>query len=955
MSRLPLLAAVALAPAMAVSPDILGRDDLDFARRLADAGYSDLARMVCDAVVARAEANGASTGPEAVAARILAFEAETAEARDLDDLAAREARLTDVLSRGEAFAKTLPQGPDADRLDAALATAQEEYAMILLERVQAEQDTAALARIRKQADDVFRRAIDSLTKRIQSNEKDRGSVETDEELAALDRKLIVDMYSRARMYYLHSLLLPADDNRRELVLDDALAAFQAFDFSYGRELLSFEGNIFQGLCYKALEQDDAALEAFDYAISLREGFDPGPDGLRVLPPDAANVVSSAVFQKVQFQRELKDFAGAAATAQDFLDTVSDPLKADQGLPILAAQAEALGEAGDVPGSLAAAQALVAADPRGAWGARGREILANSASLGSAGSAQAPPPVLLRIAETLFAKGEALRGHQTCAQARHGARRTATEQDIGAESFVLEGDAYAREGNIWDACVAWEAAALLYPQGVRAPDGLWSAINGYSDLYASEQLAWFRRAAQERLDLLSSSYSKHPLMAQAALIEGQWAEADRDYTKAAAVYAKVAPGSPAYGPAQRRAGANLLLQAKAQDDAKKPAEAAKLRTQARQVLEVARKELELRMGETLDKTARLRLSGLAFGARADIARLLLAGTPQDVAAVIPLLADVETVHAGEEDKLAETWRLRIKALELQGKLDEAVTMLDGLVQKSPDAAAIGPAAGSLARALDRAANELHEKTPGSTQAVSQWKQAARLYGLSVKPQLAGGARRDRAELEAVGTRLLALALTLEGAPEGSDSFLDWQPTALARPELWDQVRSILQAVLDSGGNYRAEILLGRVLAFQGDWRDAAQTYSRMFDHEELMDISGKRMDVGRIREKPELVPAYVEWATAESMAGSTGDDRERLSRAADLLTKALPNLDRWSKLWWRAKTQQIQNLMWQGRYDEADIALRELERTTDDYDKGEFGAREKLLALKAEVATKVIRN
>ena len=170
-----------------------------------------------------------------------------------------------------------------------------------------------------------------------------------------------------------------------------------------------------------------------------------------------------------------------------------------------------------------------------------------------------------------------------------------------------------------------------------------------------------------------------------------------------------------------------------------------------------------------------------------------------------------------------------------------------------------------------------------------------------------------------------------------------------------MRAIFEAVLESGASYRDEIFLGRVLAFQGAWRDAALVYSRMFDREPIMDISGKRMDVTRIREKPELVPAYVEWAMVESMAGSSGDDRERLARAADLLAKAVPNLTSGSKLWWRAKCLQIQNLVWLGRYDDADIALRDLERTTDDYDKGEFGAREKLLKLKAEVEAKVIRK
>ena len=949
-----LLAVVAQAPP-AEGPVILGRDDLDFARRLSEAGFHDLAREVCDAIVSKGENGGDVSKADVTTARILSFEAETSEATGIEDTVARRARLQDVLDRGEAFSKTLVQGPELDRLNAALAGAQEAYAMILLEEVDNEKDPAVAAKMRKDASKIFKNAVDALTARIEANEKAMFDAESDADVAALDRKLIVDMYSKARMLYLHSRLLAADDSWRQLVLGDALEAFQAFDFSYGQELLSYEGNIYQGLCHKELGNDEAALEAFDYAISLRERFEAGPDNRFKVTPEAANIISFAVLQKMQFLREKKDFRGAAETAQDFLDSIPSPLQSLQGPAVMLAQARSLGEAGDVAGLQAAAQTLAEFDPRGPWGAAAKDLLTNPSLMAGGGGASTPPSVLLGIAETLFAKGENQRGHQTCAQARDGARGTAAEQDIGADSFMLEGDAYAREGSLFEAAAAYEAPGFLYPKGTRTPNSLWNAVSAYNDLYGSEQLAWFRNQAKDRSDLLARSYPKHEVMASAALITGLWAEADGDLAGAEAVFAKVPKGSPGYGEAQRRLGANLLKQAKKAEDEKKTADAARLKGRARETLETARRELEAGMSQTLDTATRARLGALAFGARADIARILLGGTAKEAAEVISLLEDVEAVYAGDEAKQAEAWRLRINSLEKQGKLDEAVTMLDGLVARSPDTTAIGPAAGLLARSLDREANALQEKTPGSKEAAELWKQAARLYGLSVKPQVAGRVPRNRQELEAVGTRLLALALTLEGAPEGVDSFIDWTPAALSRPELWEQVKSILQAVLESGSSYRSEIYLGRVLGVQGQWREAAMTYSHLFDREQIMDISGKKMDVARIREKPELVPAYVEWAMAESMAGSTGDDRERLSRADELLKKALPNLQVGEKLWWRARVLQVQNFVWQGRYEEADIALRDLERNTaDDFDQGKFGAKERLLQLKAEVARKVVR-
>ena len=115
------------------------------------------------------------------------------------------------------------------------------------------------------------------------------------------------------------------------------------------------------------------------------------------------------------------------------------------------------------------------------------------------------------------------------------------------------------------------------------------------------------------------------------------------------------------------------------------------------------------------------------------------------------------------------------------------------------------------------------------------------------------------------------------------------------------------------------------------------------------MAGKRFDPQVLKTKPDLVPAFVEWAMAEEMAGKVADDKERLSRASELLDKALFNLDKNGKLWWRAKALQIQTMLDRGMYDVADITLRDVERNTQDFDGGKYGAREKMLALKAEVA------
>jgi hypothetical protein len=951
MGPILLLIALALAPADGHPAAILGRDDVTFARKLNDAGFHDLARQVCDAIVA----DGSRSADEIVDAKILAFDAEAAEAGDIADLSARKERLQDILDRAAALAETLQAGPKADRLNEALAGAQQSFAETLLGMLQKQSDPALAASIRKDADKIFVQAEDNLTKRIEATQDAQGDAPDDATSEALDRKLIIDMYSQARLYYLHSLLLAADDVKRRLVLRQALDAFNNFQFSYGRELLAFEGAIYQGLCLKELGEDDKAVEKFDYAISLREGFDKRADGKYDVQQEHADVIASAVLQKMLFLQAKKDFAGASAAADDYAATIPDAFKSDQGLAVLDSQMHALFDGGDAGNAFKVAQRIIELAPQSPWSVDAKQLLTSTPSNGASGIAGGGPDIQLQIAGTLIAKGENARAHAACALARKQSQGTPQQADIGAASFQLDGQAYGREGRDMEACVAYDAAANLYPTGAKAPDALWRSINAYSDLYETEKRPYFKKAAQDRLAQFAKAYPKHPNAVSVSLFEGQWDEADRNWDHAAQVYARVPASSPAYGEAQYRAGSSLIKKAQALDDDKKTADADACRKQARPMLETARDVLEKQMGTTLDPDARARLTTLAFAARANLARLMLLGGAASAGDVTKLLADVESVYSGDEDKIAEAWRLRIKALELQGNLDEAVEKLDGLVAKSPDAAAIGPAAGSLARALDRAGNDLQAKDPKSSKAHDMWLEAARLYALSVRPQVTGKAPPNATDLDAVGKRLFALSLTFEGAPDEVDSVLDWAPTRLGQPELWDQIGGIFQALVAAGASYQADIYLARVQAFEGKWRDSATTYARLFDREPLITdvVAGKRFDAQRLKTKPDLVSAYVEWAMSENMAGKAADDKQSLTRANDLLDKALFNLDKNGKLWWRAKALQIQNMLDRGMYDVADITLRDVERNTQDFDGGKYGAKDKMLALKDELAKHVL--
>ena len=58
---------------------------------------------------------------------------------------------------------------------------------------------------------------------------------------------------------------------------------------------------------------------------------------------------------------------------------------------------------------------------------------------------------------------------------------------------------------------------------------------------------------------------------------------------------------------------------------------------------------------------------------------------------------------------------------------------------------------------------------------------------------------------------------------------------------------------------------------------------------------------------------------------------------------------------QAQYYKTRSLIERGMYNDADILVRKLERTTDDFDKNKFGYKDKFLAIKKDLAKKVIPN
>jgi tetratricopeptide (TPR) repeat protein len=303
-------------------------------------------------------------------------------------------------------------------------------------------------------------------------------------------------------------------------------------------------------------------------------------------------------------------------------------------------------------------------------------------------------------------------------------------------------------------------------------------------------------------------------------------------------------------------------------------------------------------------------------------------------------------------------LRGKMFLNQGKFDEAAKWVDDLFKKDPVIAA-GPA-GQLARELDKQGSEKYKTNPESLEVESLWKRAARYYWISIEPQVSGKVSQSPDEMTAVGNRFYAYGAIFNGLPNDRLTFVDWTPGAKSDPLFWERAVQIYRAALDQSPDYRMTINLARTLGFLKKWADSASVYQKLFEQESIVDArsKGTRLDTTVLNAKGELLYAYLEWGVAEQMAAREDKDDKRPGRAIDIFQKLMGTIKADSKNpfpYWAAKYHQVTTLVDLGRYGDADLAIKDVERQVNPkFDEGKFGYQALFEAVKVDLAGKLVK-
>lgn len=930
----------------AQSPAVLGKDDAAFASALKRAGYIDLAEKLIKTI----ETAGKVGPEEAVNLKAVHLDLRQDLARRETDPLKRKDLLRTILQEKEDLVTQYKGRPVAEEARNSLPDIYRELGDAITAAIAREKDPGLITQLQKEGSDNYTKAEDSFKARIEELRK------LDTSSPDVANQLWPAMYNLPRMMYFHALLYPKEEFRRKDLLTQAIKGFQEFGLDYGTLLMNFEALILEGLCHKELGEMDDAKASFKDAFRFpASAYDKDTKGQYPLTEEEAGTVSEACLQWMNLLIEEKDYAGAIALAKEYIDTTPGPYEARRGLPILAAKAEAHLALSDAKSAADAADKLVAEDPRGPWGSKGREI---QGRLMGAGPVDAKRT--LAIARSDYERGDALKALQRMRQVVEALKGNPDEAKLGPEAYLFIGSIYAQRGNDHEAALAFDTGAERYANSERAPELLYQAIGRYTEINKTDKRPYFKKRIDERMKTLAAKYPNSDYAQNAVSIEADQAAGDKRYLDAAEQYAKVLPSSKSYLNAQCST-AEMYFRYAIEVLGKDPNKAAEMKTylaQAEPLFKKVMTDVDVAVKKTVAFDQIAKIEAVGMKARSWLAQLYL--KTDRPAEVITLLNGIDDRYSANQDAIALFWGFRIQALQKQGKLDEAVAMLDALAKKDPKSKTIAGAARLVGQALDGQASAVDAEakqleTDGKKSeaeakkhdANSKYKKAAQYYAMAARAILTGDVPRVE-DVDLLANRLFALGLILNDVPETQNTFVGWDPKRTRDTDLFQLAAEMFESSLNIKPNDKSRASLGSLYGFLGKWDKAATKLGELFDSKPI--IVNKKINVALANENQYLTTAVLEQGVAENHLALADNDNDRFRRAQVIFDALSSAYSATSRMGWNARYYAIRNRYDMGDYQTAKTEFNELERKSDNMG-AEFGTAELFAKLKEDLKNK----
>jgi len=919
---------------------------------IARAGNADRAEEECRKILAN---QGASP---ALKAAVDFIRAENLLTRALGqtELKAAQDLLDDSIVHLERFLKTQPSAQLAMEARRGIDWRRQKKAERTAAALKLEGDARRLAEIRERSLELYAGLEVHFGDRIRALSAAAPGPQSQQELLEVRLDL-------PRAELAHSRLVGTDEDKRRRLLQSAIARLQDFQLDHCDSAVAFEACWLEGQCFAELGETKRAETRFQNAVLLRErlsraGIEPNAYCLNIVR-GASVSLTEALFKAEDYQRAAQAVDRALREDADL-----ERERAGQALKLL--KAECLAELEDLPGAQDLAGQVIAAgvDPRIAAAARERlKVWAADPRLkGSLSDAER----MLGTAESLMEKEDWLPAIKSLRAVLEGCATKEEEEKYGSDAYYRQGLCYARLGRNYEAAFAYQRLFTLFPKAELAPRACFEAVRALASEEAISGDGKDGELKEKYLALLLEKWPEHPSARNVAFLKAEKAEKEKDYRRAAELYLEVREDAEAYEASLIAGARSWYFHAAGAAEAKegeKPAEEAELKSYLLKAEEALGKFFARAAspGQPRD-LAKLR-ENLTFLATQQLALVYTHEAVGKNGECLKLLEEYSGKCRPGDPRLARIWALEIRARLGLKQVDEAVKVLDGMIDRFPQSASVPAASRSVAISLDRLAEERIRKKDDPAAVREDLRRAGRYYLKWLREGPSRGAKLSPADLRYLAEALYTLARRLNGLDDSLTSFLDVPAGAVKERQYFQDAASVQSLLLEGKGGKLADkerltVLTrrARCASFTAsepeDWQKARALYHEIVTSFKLFGASRSisKLDLQALQANPGLLPVYLELGEVYHELGRRGQGFQ-VQNARTVFNNVIAASAGGSEPWWIAKYLQVKSLFETGKGDDVRMArtiLDNLEKNYPDYDADQFRIKGRLLELKGKV-------
>jgi tetratricopeptide (TPR) repeat protein len=306
-------------------------------------------------------------------------------------------------------------------------------------------------------------------------------------------------------------------------------------------------------------------------------------------------------------------------------------------------------------------------------------------------------------------------------------------------------------------------------------------------------------------------------------------------------------------------------------------------------------------------------------------------------------------AADDPWLARVLSAKIHAHLSLKRLDRAVEILDRLLEKFPDGIGVPRACKAVAMQLDDA-----------TAIRADLRRISKYYSNWVNWGPAHGLKITHADLVGAAETLDRAARIINDIGSNVISFVDLRGRKIDEPEFFANAAFVYDLLLTGPGRpAKDRVEFGtrraRNLAFAArdakTWKAAVKGYSDLFDGIKFVAKTGL-IDPALQQAHPQLIAVYLEFGLALRELGKVvPGDRAVIDQRTTVFSNVIRVVPGGTQPWWLGKYLILDALLERGTESDlrlAKAAFENLERTNPEFDRGEFGMKEKFLELRKRI-------